>query len=95
MKPTHPLLLRGKKVTDHTWIWTLKEHAHKVVGERRGFEVRMYENADWPEPFLVALTSQTKGWVMDLEAVPNAAAAEAAALEKLASLDGVLPRLPC
>lgn len=65
---------------------------HKVVGERRGFKVRIYENPDWPEPFLVALTSQ-QGWVMNLEAVPNAAAAEAAALELLASLDGVLPPL--
>lgn len=91
MKPTHPLLLRGEKLTDRTWMWTLKEHAHELVGERRGFEVRIYENGDWPEPFLVTLTSQANGWVMDLEALPNAAAAEAAAFERLAYLDGVWP----
>lgn len=84
MKPTHPLLRRGEKITDRTWIWTLKAHTHKLVGRRCGFEVRIYENGDWPEPFLVTLTSQTKGWVMDAEAVPNAAAAEAAAFALLA-----------
>jgi hypothetical protein len=87
----HPLLERGAQVTDHVFIWTLKEHPHQVVGVRRGFEVRIYKDDAWAEPFLVSMTNQASGHVMDLEVMPNAAAAEAAALEMLAALDGTSP----
>jgi hypothetical protein len=87
----HPLLKRVEKVTEKVSIWTLKQHTHQIIGARRGFEVRIYQDDAWVEPFLVSMTAQDNGYVMDLALVPNAAAAQAAAYEMLAALDGVLP----
>jgi hypothetical protein len=91
MKLAHPLLQRGAQVTEDVWIWTLKEHPHRLVGTRRGFDVCIYENNDWVEPYLVSMTDQANGYVMNLDVVSNADAAEALALEMLAALDGALP----
>jgi hypothetical protein len=88
MKLHHPLLQRGPSVTERVSIWTLKEHPHRVVGNRRGFEVRVYQNDAWDDPYLVSMTAHDGGYVVDLEIVPTAAAAEAAAHGMLAALDG-------
>jgi hypothetical protein len=85
-KPVHPLLIRGEQLTESVSIWKLKKHPHKVVGTRRGFEVRVYH---YPEegrdPYFVTMTSK-EGWIMDSEHSPTAAAAESAALEMLSGL---------
>ena len=89
----HPLLQRGEKLTDRVYVWTLKDHPHRVVGDRRGFEVRLYHDDTWPVPYMVSTVDQAAGSVTDLETMPTAAAAEAAAHEMLAALDGVSPFL--
>ena len=85
-KKIHPLLTRGGQLTEKTWTWTLKKHAHSVVGTRRGFEVRVYHYpAQGHEPYLVTLTSE-EGWVMDATPSPTAEAAQSADLELLGDL---------
>lgn len=87
----HPLLQCGEKLTDRVYVWTLKDHPHRVVGRRRGFEVRLYQDDTWPLSYMVSTVDQTDGYVTDLETMPTATAAEAAAHEMLAALDGVSP----
>jgi hypothetical protein len=41
-KHIHPLLIRGRLITEDTAAWILKDHPHRVAGCRRGFEVRVY-----------------------------------------------------
>ncbi|MGE3282614.1 MAG: hypothetical protein AB7O13_16600 [Alphaproteobacteria bacterium] len=84
----HPLLQRGEKLTNRVYVWTLKDHPHRVVGDRRGFEVRLYNDDTWSVPYMACTVDQAAGYVMDLETMPTAAAAEAAAHEMLAALDG-------
>jgi hypothetical protein len=82
----HPLMLRDAQLTDKVWIWTLKNHPHKVAGSRRGFEVRIYHHpAEGRDPYLITLVSK-EGWVMDAAPSPTAAAADAAALDMLSGL---------
>lgn len=87
----HPLLIRGAQLTDKVWTWTLKNHPHKVIGNRRGFEVRVYHHpAKGREPYLITLVSK-EGWVMDATPSPTAAAADAAALDMLSGLTDADP----
>ena len=88
-KHIHPLLIRGRLITEDTAAWILKDHPHRVAGCRRGFEVRVYHYpAEGWEPYFVTITSK-KGWVMDGTHSPTAAAAESAALEMLSDLTDV------
>jgi hypothetical protein len=87
----HPLVQRGDRVMEEVYIWTIKQHPHRVIGVRRGLEVRIYRDDAWDDPYLVSMTMQDGGHVMDLSVAPSAAAAEAEAYEMLAALDGVLP----
>lgn len=85
-KHIHPLLIRGAQLTDKVWIWTLKNHPHKVVGCRRDFEVRVYHHpAEGREPYLITLVSK-EGWVIGATPSPTASAADASALDMLNSL---------
>lgn len=80
---THPLLIKSRRLTETTYIWTLKDHPHTVIGSRRGFEVRVYHYpAENQEPYFVTVTSKW-GWVMDATHSPTAAAAEAEAFNLL------------
>jgi hypothetical protein len=90
-KSPHPLLKRGEQITDAGFIWTLNEHDHRIVGKRRGFEVRIYQDDTWAEPYVVSMTAPVTGFVMGFEKLPSAEAAEAAALEMLTDLDGTSP----
>jgi hypothetical protein len=61
-KTIHPLLVRGKQLTEKVWTWTLKEHPHTVAGRRRGFEVRIYHYpAEGLDPYFVTIVSK-EGW---------------------------------
>ncbi|MBV9828868.1 MAG: hypothetical protein JO001_24855 [Alphaproteobacteria bacterium] len=86
----HPLLQPGEWVTEQVRIWTLKDHPYRLIGVRRGFEVRIYCGEAWPEPYLVSMTDQDHGYVMDLSTMPTESAANAAAVEMLAGLDGAV-----
>jgi hypothetical protein len=84
-KHVHPLLIRGEELTEQVCIWRLKKHPHKVVGARRGFEVRVYHYPeDGRDPYFVTITSK-EGYVMEATHSPTAAAAEAAALAMLST----------
>ncbi len=73
--------------TDGIKIWKIAEHQHAVIGERRGFQVRTYHDAEWPEPYFVAIIAMNTGHVMDGSTVPTEAAAQAEAFDMLVSLD--------
>jgi hypothetical protein len=92
-KAIHPLLIRGKQLTDKVWTWTLKDHPHTVAGTCRGFEVRIYHfpAEDW-DPYLVALVSRKEGWVMNSIYASTAAAAVSDAQELLDDLNRRQPR---
>jgi hypothetical protein len=93
MAKTHRDLLIPFPMTEKTRAWKMIDHPHTVIGERRGFQVRVHHNAEWPEPYYVAMIARNSGWLMDGAAVPTAAAAQAEALNMLASLDGTMPTI--
>ncbi len=86
LKKVHPLLIRGEQLTEKPAIWRLKDHPHTTVGRRRSFEVRIYHYPakDWP-PYLVTLIAD-EGFMIEAIHSPNAAAAQATALEMLGGL---------
>ena len=67
------------------------DYPHTVIGHRRGFQVRVYHDPEWPEPYYVAMIAQQTGWLMDGAAVPTQAAAQMEAFDMLKSLDGETP----
>jgi hypothetical protein len=86
-KRTHPLLIRAEQITEEITAWRLKDHPHKLAGERRGFEVRVYHYpAKGWDPYLVTMSSTKEGWVFWTEFSPTEAAAELAALKMLSDL---------
>ena len=83
----HPLLIRGKQLTDKVWTWTLKNHPHTVVGSYRGFQIRIYHYlGKGLDPYLVTIVSK-EGWVMDATHSPNSVTAHSTALQMLDDLD--------
>jgi hypothetical protein len=79
----HPLLIRGKQITDKVWTWTLKAYPHTVAGSRRGFEVRVYHYpAEGRDPYFITTVSK-QGWVMQETYSPTASGAESAAQQML------------
>ena len=86
-KPIHPLLIRGKQLTEKVSIWTLKDHPHTVVGSHRGFQIRIYHySAKGLDPYFVTIVSK-EGWVMDATHSPNPVTAQNTALQMLDDLD--------
>jgi hypothetical protein len=55
--------------------WKIANHPHTIVGCRRGFEVRVYHDPDWSEPYFVTVIETEHGWIMD-------------AIDILAGMDG-------
>ena len=87
-KSHRDLLILDTGTTADPKVWKIVEHPHAVVGKRRGFEVRLYHDATWPEPYFVAIISLQHGWVMDGATAPTEAAAQAEAIATLASFEG-------
>ena len=86
-KQIHPLLIRGKQLTDKVWTWTLKDHPHTVVASDRAFQIRIYHYvAKSFDPYLVTIVSK-EGWVMDATPSPNPVTAQTTALQMLDDLD--------
>lgn len=85
---SHRDLMIGTQLTEKTKAWKMVTHPHTVIGERRGFQVRVYHDAEWPQPYFVALVDTAHSWVMDGAAVPTEAAAQAAAIALLAGVEG-------
>jgi hypothetical protein len=93
MTKTHRDLLIPFPMTEKTTAWRMVDHPHTVIGDRRGFEVRIYHGPEWPEPYYVTMIAQQDGWLMDGATVPTEAAAQAEAIAMLKSLDGDIPRM--
>ena len=86
-KQIHPLLIRGKQLTDKVWTWTLKDHPHTVVASGRAFQIRIYHYvAKSFDPYLVTIVSK-EGWVMDATPSPNPVTAQTTPLQMLDDLD--------
>jgi hypothetical protein len=76
------------RITEKTKASKMIEHPHTVIGNRRGFQVRVYHDPEWQIPYFVTIISGEHGWIMDGTAVPTEAAAQTEAIDMLASLDG-------
>ncbi len=87
-KSHRDLLTDETEMTETLKVWKLAPHPHVVIGERRGFQVRLYHDAEWQLPYFIALVGTESGWLMDGVTAPIEAAARAEALDMLASLDG-------
>ena len=73
--------------------WKIAEHPHAIIGTRRGFEVRMYHDPEWPEPYFVTLIGLQSGWIMGSATTSTAAAARTEAIAMLAMIDGGTPAI--
>ena len=93
MSKTHRDLMIPYPMTEKTTAWKMIDHPHTVIGDRRGFQVRVYHDPEWEEPYYVAMIAQQTGWLMDGATVPTQAAAQMEALNMLASLDGEMPTM--
>jgi hypothetical protein len=58
-KPIHPLLIRGKQITQSITAWKLKKHPHAVAGRCRGLEVRVYHYpAEGWDPYFITMVAK-------------------------------------
>jgi hypothetical protein len=54
-KSHRDLLVFDQWITEQTRTWKIADHPYNIVGRRRGFEVRVYHDLEWHEPYFVTI----------------------------------------